>query len=131
MRTELLESEVDGVRIDFDVHGAGLGFTVQHDGAAGRVELAAPHGHATEVVRLEARIGVLGVHVVGDRRGESGGGNRARKGAKSQANQCLHGKYPRGRRWPGRSATLAHRSSELLHKRNYGVAARCYVSSRR
>jgi len=86
MRMQLLEAEVDRVDVHGDVDRAGLRFEVEHDGALVLVEFAAPHRHATEMIHLETRMGVLGVDFVGHWRGKGGGGNRAGDDAQRQAN---------------------------------------------
>jgi hypothetical protein len=94
MRVELLETEVDRVGINGDVDGAGLRLAIEHDRTAILVELAAPYGHPAEMVYFDARVGVLRVHVVGDRSGGCGSSYRTGNGAKEQADCSVHGKHP-------------------------------------
>ena len=108
MRVHLVVAEVDGLGLDGDVHGAGLGFLVVDHLARAGVELAAPHRLAAHVVCLEGRVRVQGVDVVGGRRGERDARGEA---ADRQSDKCmLHGQFlcfltvrVRGkvRRWTG------------------------------
>src|SRR6187399_2569120 len=69
MRFEFFEAEVDRIHIDDNVDGAGLRFPVDDHSAGGFVELAAPHGHAAEMIRFEAWMSVLRIYLVSGRSG--------------------------------------------------------------
>src|SRR6187399_3225352 len=55
---EFFEAEVDRVHIDDDVDGAALRFPVDDYSPVACAQLAAPHGHAAEMIRFEAWMSV-------------------------------------------------------------------------
>jgi len=61
--------------IRMDIHTARAGGPVEEDAAMGAGEQTTPHRHAAEVVRLEARVSVVRVHIVDDRSSKDSGGD--------------------------------------------------------